>query len=724
MLASEASVPADTVNMLGEVSVTAIKSGGNLAAAPVALTTITGDEARRLDILSMKDVSTLSPNFYIPDYGSRMTSSIYMRGIGARIDQPSVGLNVDNVPILNKDAFDFDITDIERIEVIRGPQSTMYGRNTMAGLINITTTSPLRFQGSRIMLEAGSGTSLRGAASYFGKLRKNVGMSVSAQYGYFGGMVRNVSSGAFADRSHDFSARWKTEVRISDAVKLENTASASTGKQSGYPYAYSETAQVNYNDTCFYRRTTVTDGLTLTWNGPGFSLTSISSYQFIDDNMTLDQDFLPASYFNLSQIRHENTVTQEVVIRGERGSYNWIAGAFGFYKHSGMKAPVTFKTDGIDKLILQHVNGFNPDYPIVWDDDSFVLGSDFTNRTGGVAIYHRSDYRTGRWDFSAGIRVDFERTELDYLSHTSTSYTTLDLTNPEAPVIFARHPVMINDRGRLNHSFTSLLPSVGVTFTLPYGEIYASFGKGYKAGGFNTQMFSDVLQQRLMSFMGIEEKYDIDRIVSYKPEKSFNYEAGAKLHFPGIGLDASAAIFLIDCRDQQLTTFPDGTTTGRIMTNAGRTLSTGLELSATYSPTERWRFYTAYGFTRATFREFDDGRNDYSGKHVPYAPSNTLYLSGRYTLPVNSRWLEGISFDLNLRGIGRIYWDEANSSSQPFYTRLGAMVQLTNRHGSLEISGENLTSTKFDTFHYVSIGNTFFQKGRPATCRVTLRIII
>lgn len=724
MLASEASVPSDTVNMLGEVSVTAFKSGGNLASAPVALTTITGDEARRLDIMSMKDVSTLSPNFYIPEYGSRMTSSIYMRGIGARIDQPSVGLNVDNVPIINKDAFDFDITDIERIEVIRGPQSTMYGRNTMAGLINITTTSPLRFHGARIMLEAGSGTSLRGAASYYAKLRGNTGMSVSAQYGYFGGFVRNINSGANADRSHDFSARWKTEARLSDAVKLENTASVSTGKQSGYPYAYSGTGQVNYNDTCFYRRTTVTDGLTVTWDAPRFRLVSISSYQFIDDNMTLDQDFLPDDYFNLSQIRRENTVTQEIVMRGDRGGYNWIAGAFGCYKHSDMNAPVTFKTDGIDKLILNHVNSFNPGYPIAWDDDSFVLGSDFNNHVGGAALYHRSDYRTGRWSFSAGLRIDFERTVLDYRSHTSTSYTTWNMTDPDAPTIFARHPVDIDDRGRLSHSFTSLLPSAAVTYTLPCGEIYASFGKGYKAGGFNTQMFSDVLQQRLMSFMGIEEKYDIDRIVSYKPEKSFNYEIGTKLRFPAIGLDASAAIFLIDCRDQQLTTFPDGTTTGRIMTNAGRTISTGLELSATYTPAQRWRFYTAYGFTRAKFREFDDGRNDYSGNYVPYAPANTLYLSGRYTLPLRTDWLDGISFDVNLRGIGRIYWDEANTSSQPFYTRLGAIVQLTNRYGSLEISGENLTSTKFDTFHYVSIGNTFFQKGRPATCRVTLRIII
>ena len=139
-----ASVPPDTASVsLAEVSVTAIKQtriAGNL---PTASTVISGAEVERLNVVTMKNVSEVAPNFYIPDYGSRMTSSIYVRGLGARIDQPVVGLNIDNVPYLNKDNYDFDLLDIERIEILRGPQSTLYGRNTMGGLINIYTLSPL-----------------------------------------------------------------------------------------------------------------------------------------------------------------------------------------------------------------------------------------------------------------------------------------------------------------------------------------------------------------------------------------------------------------------------------------------------------------------------------------------------------------------------------------------------------------------------------------------------
>lgn len=124
-----AATESDSTINIGEVSVTAIKQGLDLRLQPIASTVVGRREAERLGVASMKDVSEIAPNFYIPAYGTRMTSSIYVRGLGARIDQPVVGLNVDNVPFLNKDAYDFDLFDIERIEVIRGPQSTLYGRN-------------------------------------------------------------------------------------------------------------------------------------------------------------------------------------------------------------------------------------------------------------------------------------------------------------------------------------------------------------------------------------------------------------------------------------------------------------------------------------------------------------------------------------------------------------------------------------------------------------------
>lgn len=109
---------------------------------------------RQIDAL--KDISSFVPNLYMPDYGAKLTSAIYIRGIGARSSGQSVGLYVDNVPYLDKSTFDFELTDIQRIEVLRGPQGTLYGRNAMGGIVNIYTISPFDYQGKKLSLSAGS----------------------------------------------------------------------------------------------------------------------------------------------------------------------------------------------------------------------------------------------------------------------------------------------------------------------------------------------------------------------------------------------------------------------------------------------------------------------------------------------------------------------------------------------------------------------------------------
>ena len=280
----------DTV-MLEEISVSAIKQG--VSNAETSSTVITQKQLERNRIATIKAASDFIPNFYIPDYGSRITSSIYVRGIGARMDNPSVGMNVDNVPIMNKDAYDFDLVDVVKVEMLRGPQSSLYGRNTMGGLINMTTLSPMKWQGWRLMAEYGSGNSWKGSASWYHKFSDNVALSLSAYYTSVGGFYYNSYNNEKCDWENQISGRAKLEWRIADNVVLQNVFAASDSKQGGYPYEYVKTGEIAYNDTCFYKRFTLNDGLTLRWFADKFSLSSITSVQYIDDNMTLDQDFLP-----------------------------------------------------------------------------------------------------------------------------------------------------------------------------------------------------------------------------------------------------------------------------------------------------------------------------------------------------------------------------------------------------------------------------------------------
>ena len=141
--------------------------------------------------------------------------------------------------------------------------------------------------------------------------------------------------------------------------------------------------------------------------------------------------------------------------------------------------------------------------------------------------------------------------------------------------------------------------------------------------------------------MGIGSRYDVDDIVGYRPEYSWNFEVGSHLSFPSARLNIDVSLFYIDCTDQQLTMFPDGNTTGRIMTNAGRTRSFGGELSASWTPVDRLAFTASYGYTNARFIDFFNGIENFSGKFVPYAPQNTTVYSGSVDNTVASQAYKG-----------------------------------------------------------------------------------
>lgn len=722
---AETLIPDSLSVTLDEVNITAMKQMNHLREEAEAATVLTENELDRIGAVSVKGISDVVPNFFMPDYGSRITSTIYVRGIGARMDNPSVGLNVDNVPYLNKDAYDFDISDIASVEMLRGPQSTMYGRNTMAGLINITTLSPMRFQGWKISGEIGNEFRRRLSAGWYHKFNDSFALSVTGDYSGHNGFFINEYNGKKADGENNYSARVKLQWKSSTGWTAVNAASLGFLRQGGYPYEYKDTGKIAYNDTCFYHRFTFADGLTLRKSADMVNFVSVTSVQHINDNMTLDQDFLPLDYFTLTQKKRETAVTEDFIARNvdTGGKYSWLVGLFGFYKHLDMEAPVTFLDKGISELIEAHRNNSNEVYPIAWDSRSFSLNSDFTVPTWGIALYHQSELRLDNWLLTAGIRLDYERSTMHYHSYCSTGYTIYHVTDGDREVY--RHvPIDIDDGGTLTKDFLTVLPKLSLSYDFPsgIGNVYAKFSRGYKAGGFNTQMFSDVLQQRLMGIMGLGAQYDVSDIVSYKPEQSWNYEIGSHLDFIDGKVTLDLAAFYIDCRDQQLTMFPDGTTTGRIMTNAGKTDSFGGELSASWAATDNLTLNGSLGYTHAKFREFFNGIHDFKGKFLPYAPRTTAFLQGVWFTPVKL-WNRGsFEFDVNVRSTGRIYWDESNMERQRAYALLGASATIGFGDVTLQLWGKNLTNTKYKTFYFLSMGNEFFQRGRGVEFGATLRV--
>ncbi len=708
----------DSVYMVEQVSVTSVKQGLNLRHEPLASTTLNEKFVEDNQIEAMKSVSEIVPNFYIPDYGSRITSSIYVRGIGARIDQPVVGLNIDNVPYLNKNAFDTDVMDIARMEILRGPQSTLYGRNTMGGVVNIYTISPFDYQGVRVGAEYSSGNTYKFRASVYETLSDRLAFSLGAYYNSTDGFFENEYRGETCDTEQEAGGRLRVQYKASQRTFFDNTLSLSFVDQGGYAYRSLERGDINYNDPCSYDRTMISNGLTVRHKANNFTLTSITGYQYLDDSMTLDQDFSPESIFTLTQAMNEHSITEDIVIRGDKTEgYNYLFGAFGFYKHQLMDAPVTFKEAGIESLILDNING--NDY-YIWDTDSFVLDSDFTNQTFGAALYHESSYKSGGWNLTAAIRLDYEKAILDYHSFTSTGCKRY---SSDGELVWVK-PLDIDLQGKPTKDFFEVLPKVSATYKIDaVHSLYATISKGYKAGGFNTQMFSDILQQELMSKFGLSALYSAEEIISYKPEYSWNYEVGGHFTNGKRNIMADIAMFYIDCRDQQLTVFPEGSVTGRMMTNAGRSRSYGAEFSSTARFGDI-RLSGSYGYTNAKFIEYNDNEEDYAGNFVPYAPQHTLYAAAIYEIRTDLNWLEKIEIEANTNGAGAIYWNESNSIKQPVYALLGAAVRFTNERYNLSLWGRNLTNKAYDTFYFESMDCEFMQQGKPISFGATLNITL
>jgi len=647
-------------------------------------------EMEAASIGSAKAFSAIVPGLHIPEYGSSMTSTIYLRGFGSRMENPVMGLYVDDVPLLDKNAYDFDFMDIDEAEVLRGPQGTLYGRNSMMGVMSVKTLSPATWQGYRGGVEYGSGNSIMARAAVY-----SGAFGISAAYRHRDGFYLNDFTGRLCDPHDGAAFRTRYVKRLSATVLLDDVLSVSWTDEGGYPYRQivdGELLPVNYNDRAGYRRLHVSDGLRLLVRTDRLEMKSVTSLQLLGDRMDMDQDFTTASMFTLTQAQRQAAVTEEITFAPAQQSERWHrrSGVFAFLKWNRMSAPVTFKQDGIETLILANANAGIPDYlgTLTFDESEFPINSEFGIGSCNLAAYHESLFMLGGWKIAAGLRVDLERDRMDYASDAIVHFI---LT----PTMDASYPCETAFRGSSPNSSFQVLPKISVLRDFTKGDFSASavatWSEGYRAGGFNTQLFSDILQNLMMNEMmglcGIHMDNEISVSAEntvYKPEFSDNFELGT--HFAwrrgDLRLSGSAAAFCIFARNQQITVFPEGMSTGRMMKNVGRSRSAGVEASASLA----WKRFTldaAYGLTDARFTVYDDGNHDYSGKRIPYSPKSTLSLRAGCRLG-------DFSILLNVNGVGDIYWNEANTLRQPFYMMYGGKLVYQAGDFRLHLRCENL----------------------------------
>lgn len=706
---------------------------GSFKSDTVNVQTVSSLEMVRDRVTSSKDVTALIPNFYQPDYGSHTTSSIYIRGFGSRMDQPAVGLYIDGIPIMNKSNYDFEFDGIRSVSLLRGPQGTLYGRNTSSGAMLIRTLSAGEMAGLNMSLEYSPVAAFKGSFLTGGKMGKKVLWGVSGYGRYYDGDF-SFKDGSKADWSCSYGGRFRLEWNPSSRLHFENIFSIGYVNEGGYAYRQmnettGELLPMSYNDPCGYNRLSIMDGIKAEGFTDRMRWSAVLSWQYLNDDMLLDNDFTDLSLFTLEQIQKEHSVTAEALFkrRDEKAVWQPLTGAFLFGKFLSMEAPVLFKREGIEQLILANANkGIQSIFPNAYLDireDQFVIGSSFLIPTYGASVFHNSSWKVGNWTFDAGVRLDSEYALMDYNSSATVNYL-FSLSQKGWTTINSRF------QGTQSQFFFEVLPSLGVKYAFERGSVFGSVKKGHKAGGFNTQIFSDILQNimmnDIMSDLGVHIPSADDiataDAVCYQPESAWNFEIGTKWTFGPFSMEAD--VFDIECRNQQITVMPSGNNTGRKMSNAGQSRSLGGEVALSVAAGE-FAINARYGCAIAKFLKYQySPAVDYSGNYVPYAPQNTFSMDAAWSHSIARGPVERIDLAMNLKGVGKIYWNDDNTISEPFYTVAGFNATASFRRFAVSLWGTNIFNTEYNTFYFKSVSRSFFAQGRPARFGLTLKINI
>ena len=604
--------------------------------------------------------------------------------------------------------------------MVRGPQGTLYGRNAMGGVLSLQSLTPSDMSGIDLHLEYRSASTLRAGA-----VLSSGNHVVAASFRHGAGFFPNEYKNRNCDPYDGFSAHWRWERPFTDRLYLDNTLWANVSSEGGFAYGPWKGGQllpVSYNDEGSYRRISVIDVINSRWFGDAMIADEAVSVHLLADDMRMDQDYTPDSIFTLQQKQLSGAGTLEIRLRRKDGTPVWQpqTGLFSLFKLNRTAAPVTFKQDGIQRLVLDNANSHIPadiGYLSI-PDPEFPVDSDFLIGAWNVALFHESVFTLEKWTMTAGLRLDYEGSRMDYDCLASLHYRFV-------PTMKADKAFSVPYRGRSHQAAFEVLPKLSVLYRASDRlSLYSTLSKGYRAGGFNTQIFSDILQNEMMNALMKDLGVYLDRpIVSvsadntqYDPETAWNVELGAR--FRNQDLRAELSTYYLAVRNQQLTVFPPGMSTGRMMTNAGRSRNVGAEGELDWTP-GNCRAHVSLSWCDARFLRYGDGNQDYAGNHIPYVPQHTLYVGAGYRFPLSGCHLEA---DLAVKGDGPIWWDEDNSLREPFHLRLDGRISLVFPKWEAYIRGENLTNTPGKVFYFKSIGNEFFAGARPRLLLMGLSI--
>jgi len=637
----------------GEIIVTAQRREQNLQDVPVAVTALTGSKIADLGIKSSSDIATVVPNLEIGLPGGEGNQPlIYIRGVGlADTNSNNSGPNgvyVDEVYISSPGAQTFQLFDLDRVEVLKGPQGTLYGRNATGGAINFITAKPGKDFEAQASLSYASFNTVRGEAAIGGPLSDSVRFRLSGTGTTSDGYVHNLLTGRRENGQGSFALRGQLAIDLSDDVDLLvnvhggkvnvrapqyrslgllDPASGFTtpcaidailANQCGNALGY--VSPSGFYDGYYDRSDKLNvenwgASARLTWKLGAVTLTSITAYDYNNKLHREDTDASPLAILAIDYGVRSDTVTQELRLSGSGDRINWVFG--GYYLSDVLKQNQTADLFGELRFLTP---GGGADTSGATTGGAPVLFARTLNRqtTEAAAVFGQIEYRLApSLRATLGGRYNYERKH--FLAASQFEEAVIDGT----PVPGGILPLYAFDNRK---SFENVSFKVGLDYDLAKDVMaYASVSTGFKSGGFNG------------GFLSFDPGEAAVQAQPFGEETLTAYEVGLKSRLFDRRLRFNAAAFLYDYKDLQLYTLINtGVIPLTLLDNAANARIYGAEFEMVARPVDRLDVTLNLGLLHTEIRNFVSAGTDYSGNRLALSPTVSFSGQANYEVPVSS----------------------------------------------------------------------------------------
>ena len=658
-----------------EVVVTAQKRAQSLQDVPVSVTALDAGTLNAHGIQQASDIADLTPGLYFESIGLR-SPFIFLRGTGSgQFDigsDSSVSVFIDEIYQPRFTALQFDLMDVERVEVLKGPQGALFGRNTTGGAVSVVTRKPSRTASAEAVLEYGNEDHLLARGSVSGSLSDALAGRLSVAHRKRDGWVENDLTGKDHLDTDSLGARaqlladWNGADLLVSASFARERAGAATFQNVTPVVPFLSPAsplfgQVPAGDDPRHQRYD-TDGyqdrdsllLSATLNvdlGPAV-LTSITAYGEAEFEELHDLDGTEAAVLNRFADEESDSFSQELRLTSAADQpFEWLLGVFYFEDDAARDERWFLGTDMLFAL---------PAGQTITADDSLQVDTQSWAVFGQVGVD-----LSERWRVALGARYGEDDKDSD--RRTDRSLPT--------PILFQGYTAEAGD------NWSSFDPSVSVQYR-PNDRImaYASYAEGFKSGGFQASI--------PVNAEFAEATFD--------PEEVTSYEIGLKSTLWNQRLKLNVAAFHVAYEDLQFIAATGSTSTGAplvVIANAAESTTNGLEVEADLLLGEYVRLSAGYSWLDAEFDRYLDGSgNDQSGNRVIRTPEHQGHVTADVVYPLRTGQLSAM---LSVRAQSRVYFNPENTRalSQEGYEQLSARLGYESGDGrwAVDLWGRNLT---------------------------------